>query len=55
MLRAALARKHERIERPEKLVAVLKQTAFSRRSENADLDRFYLFVALDQQVSQPQS
>jgi len=39
---AQIARKDERIERLEKLVAAFKQAAFGRKSEKADPDQFDL-------------
>ena len=39
---AQIARKDERIERVEKLVAAFKQAAFGRKSEKADPDQFDL-------------
>lgn len=43
---AQIARKDERIERLEKLVAAFRQAAFGRKSEKTDPDQFDLALCL---------
>jgi len=47
------ARKDERIERLEKLVAAFKQAAFGRKSEKTDSDQFDLALEDLEPLSQP--